>query len=91
MSADDFRAAVVDDVVEIVGDQAIVDRHQHRADLRHGVVRFQLRVRVRRDVGDAVALPHAQRLQRRRPAVAAIEELLIGEPQFAVDDGLAVG
>ena len=40
-------------------------------------------------VGDPVALPDAERLQGARPAVAAVEELLVGEPQVAVDDGLA--
>ena len=89
--ADDLRAAMVDDVVEIVGQQAIVDRHQHRADLRHGVVGFEMRVRIGGDVGDAIALPDAHRLQGRRPAVAALEELRVGQSQVAIDDGLAVG
>ena len=38
MDADDPRAAVIEDVGEIVRDQAVVDRHEHRAELRHGVV-----------------------------------------------------
>ena len=89
MDADDAGAAVVDDVGEVVGDEAVVDRHEHRAELRHGVERFELRVGVGRDVGDAIALAHAQALQRRGPAVAAVEELRVGEAQIAVDDGLA--
>ncbi len=82
---------MVDDVLEVVRQQAVVDRHQHRADLRHRVVGFQVRVRVGGDVGDPVAVSDAERLQRRRPAVAPLEELAVGEPHLAVDDGLAVG
>ena len=41
---------MVDDVGEVVGGEPVVDRHEHRADLRHGVERLELRVRVRRDV-----------------------------------------
>ena len=85
------RAAVVDDVGEVVGGQAVVDRHDDRADLRHGIEGFELRVRVRRDVGHAIALAHAEPLQRRRPAVTALEELLVGQPQRAIHDRLAVG
>src|SRR5205814_2525365 len=66
-----------------------VDGHEHRADLRHGVERLELRVRVRRDVHDAIALPDAERVQRGRPAIAAVEEALVGEALLAVNDGLA--
>jgi len=48
-------------------------------------------VRVRRDVSHAIALPHAERLQRRRPAIASIEQLRVGEAKRAVDDRLAIG
>src|SRR5206468_5435443 len=58
--ADDARAAMVDDVGEIVGRQAEVDRHEHGPDLRNRVERLQLRVRVGRDVDDPVALPDAE-------------------------------
>ena len=71
--------------------EPVVDRHQHRADLRHGVERLELRVRVRRDVRHPVAWLHAEPLQRRRPAVAAIEELRVGQPQVAIDHRLASG
>jgi hypothetical protein len=56
-------AAVVDDVREVVRRQAIVDGNQHRTDLRNRVKRLELRVRVRRDVDDAVTLLDAERLQ----------------------------
>src|SRR5437016_691097 len=42
------------------------------------------------NVGDTVSLPHSQPLQGRRPAVAPLEELPIGQPQIIVDDGLSV-
>ena len=48
---------------EVVRRQPVVDRHEHRADLRNGVERLELRVRVRRDVRDAIA-----RARRRAPA-----------------------
>ena len=79
--ADDARAAVVDQIGEIVGGQAVVERHENGADLRHGIERFQLGVGVRRDVGHAVALLHTERLQRRRPTIATVEKLLVGQPQ----------
>src|ERR687888_1202339 len=88
--ADDGRTRVRDDVGEIVRREAIVDWYERRADLRHGVERFELRVRVRRDVRHTVAGADAEPLQRRRPPVAALEELGIGQPQIAVDERLAV-
>ena len=80
---------VVDHVDEVFRGEPVVHRHEHGAELRHRVERLELRVRVRRDRGDPVALADAERLQGARPAVAAVEELLVGEPEVAVDDGLA--
>ena len=85
-----LRAAVLNQVAEIVGDQPEVDRHEHGADLRNRVERLELRVRVGRDVGDAIALLDAEALQRRRPAIAAIEELAVGPALRAVNDAFAV-
>src|SRR5207237_10850075 len=56
-----------------------------------GVERLELRVRVRRDVRDAVAAPDAERLQRRRPPIASIEKLRVRQAQRPVDEGFAVG
>src|SRR5206468_3300949 len=81
---------MTDDVGEIAGREPVVDWHHNRADLRHRVERLQLRVRVRRDVGDAIARLDAEALQRRGPPVAAVEELLVAETQAAIDDGFAV-
>ena len=83
-------AGVVHDVDEVLAGQPVVDRHQHGADLRHGVEGLQLRVRVRRDRGHPVALRHAQALQCGGPPVAALEELLVVQPEVTVDDRLPV-
>ena len=87
---DDPGARVLDDVGEVVWREAIVDRHDHRADLRHGVERFEHRVRIRRDIGNAIAGRHPEALQRAGPTIAAIEKLLVGEAGQAVDHGLTV-
>ena len=85
-------AAVRDDVCEVLGGEPVVDRHQHRAELRYGVERLELRVGVGRDVRDAIALLDAELLgHRRRPAIAAVAELLVGQPQVAVDQRFVVG
>ena len=60
--AHDGRAAVLDEIAELVGHQTIVDRHEHCPDLRYRVERCELRVSVRRDVGYAVALTDPERL-----------------------------
>ena len=90
MGADDGGTAVVDDVAEVVRLEPVVHRHQHRAEHRDGVKAFEVRVGVGRDVGDAVALPHAGRLELCRPAAAAIEELCVRIPQRSIDERLAV-
>jgi hypothetical protein len=46
-------------------------------------------MRIRRDVDDPVALLDTERLQRGRPAIAALEEVAVREALGAVDDGLA--
>jgi hypothetical protein len=89
VDADDAGAAVVDDVGEVVGGKAVVDGDENRAKLRDRVEGFELGMGVGRDVGDAVTFAHTNTLQRRGPAVAAVAELLVGEAQIAVDDGLA--
>src|SRR5262249_51517382 len=51
---------------------------------------LELRVRVGRDVGDAVAVADAELpLQDVGPAVAAVEELAVREPQIPIYHGLA--
>src|SRR5262249_40339871 len=84
--ADDFRAAVRDEVAEVVGDQAVVDRHEGAADLRHRVKGLERRVDIRGDVPDAGPLSDSRALQPRRPAIAALAELPVGQSKAAVDD-----
>ena len=88
--ADNPRARVADDVCEIVSRQPVVDGHEHGPDLRDGVERFELRVCIRRNIRDAVALFDSEPLQRRRPAVHAVEELLVSQAELTVDDGFTI-
>jgi hypothetical protein len=75
---------MVDDVGELLGTQAVVDRNQYRTDLRNRVKGFELRMRVRRNIGDTIALLDAQPLQRRGPTIAAREEFLVSKTLAAV-------
>src|ERR1700694_4682547 len=88
--AQDLGARVRGDVDEILCRQAIVDRHEDGTDLRHGIERFKLLVHVRSDVGNTITLLDAHALQGRRPAVAPLEELLVGEAEVSVDDALPI-
>ena len=88
--ADDRCAAVIEEVLELLGRQAVVERHQHGADLRHGVERFQLRVGVGRNVGDAIARFDSERLQRGGPAIHPREELAVGPSSRPIYDCLAI-
>src|SRR4030095_6756355 len=66
-------------------------RNQDRTDLRDRIKRFELGVCVRGDVDNAVALLDAERLQGGRPAIAALQELLVREALVTIDDGLTRG
>ena len=89
--ADNPGAAVVDQIGKIIRDQAVIERDEDGADLRHGVERFQLGMSVGRDVSDAVALLHTKRLQSRRPTIATVEKFLVVQPPIAIHDGIAFG
>ena len=91
VGADDAGAAVLQDVLDVVGRQAVVDRDEHGPDLRNRVERLEMGVRVVRERRDAVARTDAEAPQERREAVATLEELAVGEAPGTVDDGLAVG
>src|SRR5207253_6637377 len=86
--AGDGRTRVVDDIGKVIRRQAVVDRDEDGADLWDGVEGLELRVDVRRNVRDPVTLPNAEPLEGGGPAVAAVEELLVGEPETAVHDRL---
>jgi hypothetical protein len=80
---------MLDQVFEVVGNQPEVERHEHRTQLRHGIERLELRVGIRRDVGDAVARADAHFLQHAGPAVAAVAERVVGPALRAVHHGFA--
>src|SRR5437588_7385658 len=85
------RAAVIDEINEIVRGQAKIQWHQHRAQLRHGVERLQLRMSIGREIGNAIARANAEPLQNRRPPIAPIEELGVAPARLTIDDGDAFG
>ena len=85
-----LHARVVDDVFVVGGDQPVVERHQDRADLRHGVEALQKVVRVRAEDTDPVALLHAQLEQGMTELVAPFLELRVGDAFVTVDDGRLV-
>ena len=89
VSAHHACATVIDDVGKIGRRQPEVDRHDDGADLRHGVVALQMAMCVGGNVGHPVARLNAKGLQGGRPAIAALEELGIGEAQITVNNGLA--
>src|SRR4029079_5844635 len=80
-----LRPGMVGDVNEVVRREPEVDGHQHRSHLRHCVERLELLMHIPRDIGDPVALHHPHRLQRRRPPIAPVEELLVGQSQITID------
>ena len=88
---DHLRTAMLEDVLDLGRRQPEVDGDQHRPDLRRSIERFEVLVRVGRYVADTVALRHTQTLERRRPAVAALEELLVGISCRTVDHGFPLG
>ena len=91
MRTDDRRPAMIDDVLKIFRQQPIIDRDQHRADLRYSVERFQMRMRVWCDINDPITRSDTDALKRRRPTVTAVEKLGISKPLVAIDNGFTVG
>src|SRR5437764_7829872 len=90
MRADDLRTAVINQISKVVGSQAVIDRHQYPANLRHCIKGFELSVSVRRDVSNAITLPDTEFEQTRRPAITAIQKLLVRKPESAIDHRLAI-
>ena len=60
---DDLGATMIDDVREILWFQSEINRNQHSTNLRYRIVRFQVRVGIRCDIGNAIALRHSECLQ----------------------------
>lgn len=63
MSTDDAGTAVLNDVGEVCGVEAVVDGYDDGADLGHRVIRFEVCVGVGCDVGHAVARANTEVLQ----------------------------
>src|SRR5262249_29480894 len=84
VSTNDLCTTVVDNVLKIVREQSIIDWHQHRADLGNCVVRLQVGVRVRCDIGNSIPLLASERLERRRPPVAAVDKLRVCQTQIPI-------
>ena len=54
--ADDLGATMIDDVREILWFEPEINGNQHSTDLRYRIVRFQMRVGIRCDIGNTIAL-----------------------------------
>ncbi len=91
MHAHDLRAAVVDEIDEVFRRQPIVEWNDHRADLRHGVILFEMVMRVQREGRHAIALLDSEHLERRGPAIAASAEFGVREADVAIYHRLASG
>ena len=81
---------MINDVVEIVWQQTVINRHEDSADLRHRVIGLEMGMCVWRNIRHPIALSDAHTLKRGRPTVAAIQEFGIGKSQIAVDNSFAV-
>ncbi len=90
MRAHHARPAVVDHVCEVRRGQPVIDRHEDCTDLRNRVKRLQLRMGIRRDISHAVVLLHPQALERRRPAIAPVEEGAVCPPLFAIANRFSI-
>ena len=58
---DDGVLGIVDDVRQLIGKQAQIQRVQHRAEAGYGEIQLQVTVGIPREGGDAVPLLHACR------------------------------
>ena len=72
---DDLVLGVVDDVGQLLLEQADVERVQHRAGAGHREVQLEVALVVPGERADAVARLHAEPAERAREAVDAIGQL----------------
>ena len=72
------------------GAKPCVERHQHHADGRKAEECFEVTVAVGREKGDPISRSNTQRDKSSREAAAAIGQLAVRQPAFAVDDSDAV-
>src|SRR5262249_33380572 len=85
-----LRLGVVEDVFEIAGDEAEVDRHIDGADQRPAEESVHHPMVVLRDDRDAVAFLDAQVPHQIRPAVHPLAELIVSQAQIAGDYRLVI-
>ena len=85
---DDFGAGVLEHVLEVGRDQAVVHWHDDRADGGGGVEGLEELVRIGRDDADSVAFADSGVEQGVGLLVDSGVELGPGEALVAVDDGL---
>jgi hypothetical protein len=82
---------VAEDEPDRPGVEPVIQRVQHRARHRHGVMRFEERGHVGRHHRDRVAGHDPAAPQRVGKALAALVELAVGEAALAVDDRELLG
>ena len=75
---DALRAAVVDDIVDLLGEKTRVHRVQNGPDARDGEIQLQMAVRVPGQGRDPVAGLHAKRLKRPRQTTHPRAQLAVG-------------
>ena len=80
------RFGVVEDAGQFRGGEAHVERHDHGADERRGVIAFQQLVGIEAEVSDAVAGGDALGEQSEGGAFDAFAEFGVGEAAVAGDD-----
>ena len=88
---DRARSRVLDDVRDLVGVQAGVDRDQHAAGERNAEMRQQQRLGIQRKKGDAVALVQPVAAQSGGQTAGARPHRPPRHAQIAVDDSFPLG
>ena len=82
---------MVEDVVNLLGCEAGVDRHRHRISQRHGELSEQSLVAISSENAHAVALGHLVGDQRVGEGLGVFVELCEGDAPWPVDCGDFVG
>jgi hypothetical protein len=80
------RAGVPEDVVDLLGMQPGVDRDEHAACPGQAKVRLEKLGHIRRQEGDALAMPQPPLLERKREAPRALSRLRPCEATLTVDN-----
>src|SRR5258705_3426755 len=86
MRAHNRGATMIDEIRKVVRGKAVIERNQNGTNLRNAIEGFEHGMSIRRNVSNAIAFFNAKREQSRRPSVTAVEELLISQPQFTINN-----